>query len=258
MILGPLFAREVPAVVAAAGGRPVLSFSNDVSLVESGAFLLGITPAQGVVAVLSYARRQGVRRVVVMSGTDDWSRRSVASARQTAAAVGLELFVLEAAQPQAPGTDVIAAVRAASGGTLPDAVLMTQADPSVAGIDAALSQAEVQILGPSIWSGTDAALLGAAEGAWVAAPDPAAFATFAQTYEQTHGIAPDIAAGLAFDAANIFRRLRLADAVSREGMLSPSGFPGALGMVRFAPNGSCMRQMAILVAQGGAFRVVRP
>jgi hypothetical protein len=60
LILGPLFTAEVrPALAAVAGKVPLVAFSNDEALVESGAFLLGITARQLAASVIGYAAGGG-------------------------------------------------------------------------------------------------------------------------------------------------------------------------------------------------------
>ncbi len=255
LILGPLFAREVPGVLAAAGGLPVVTFSNDADLVGSGAFVLGITASQGTSTILAYARSRGVRRVTVVTGTDPWSRQTIGAARASATSVGLELFEVSAADATA-GSDVGAVLAAGSGGTLPDAVLFSQSGDEIAPLVARITGLGVQILGPSRWGEETATLLGAAEGAWIAAPDPAAFRGFAEAFEAVHQTAPGLLAGLAFDGARIGRRLLAADRLSRDGLVTSEGFQGTLGAVRFAGDGRCTRELAIQVVDRGALRVV--
>ena len=92
LLLGPLFAREIAAVAAAAGGAPVLAFSNDAwCRARIGAFLLGVTAAQSVEAVLGYARRRGVRRVAMIAEPGGWGEQAGAAARLVAGDVGIEL-----------------------------------------------------------------------------------------------------------------------------------------------------------------------
>ena len=255
LILGPLFAREVPGVLAAAGGVPVVTFSNDGDLVGSGVFVLGVTASQGTSSILAYARSRGVRRVTAIRGSDPWSRQSIEAARISARLAGLELFEIEATDA-ATSSDVGALLMAGSGGSLPDAVLFSQSGSEIAPLAARIAGLGLQILGPSRWSDETPNFLGAAEGAWIAAPDPAAFGGFAQAFEASHRTAPGLLAGLAFDGATIARRLRSSGRLSRDGLTTPEGFQGALGAVRFSGDGRCTRELAIQVLDRGALRVV--
>lgn len=251
LIVGPLFGRDVPDVVAVAAGRPVLTFSNDTGLVGSGAFLLGVTASQGVSAILNYAQGRGVRRLAVIAGTDVWSSQSLAAARRVSGLVGLDLFELAAT-----GTVTTEQLTVASGGRLPDAVLFTRSGSEAAASVARVTEMGVQVLGASRWADETGTFLGAAAGSWIAAPDPAAFGGFAEAFEATHRSDPGLLDGLAFDAATIARRLLAAGRLSRDGLLAPDGFQGSLGAVRFAADGRCTRELAIQVIERQGRRVV--
>src|SRR5262249_38805831 len=62
IILGPLFADHARAAAdeAAIYRKPVLTFSNDRSVTDTGAYLLSVTPEEEISRVVSYASRQGV------------------------------------------------------------------------------------------------------------------------------------------------------------------------------------------------------
>lgn len=256
MILGPLFTREVTAVVAAAAGRPVLTLSNDTAASTAGAFVLGVTPSQGTTAVLAYARDRGVRRVAVVAGSDPWGQQSAVGAREAAPRVGVELIELDRSRLMAAGDNLAAGLTAAGGGRMPHAVLLTDEGPEAAVIGRRLMAEGVQILGPSRWSDDPVSVLDGLEGAWLAASDPSAFSAFARTYEDVHKAQPGALAALTYDAATIARRLQAAGRVSREGLATPEGFQGTLGAVRFSSNGRCTREMAIMVVERGELRVV--
>lgn len=227
LILGPLFSAQVRPVLAAAGGRvPVLSFSNDAGLIESGAFLLGITAEQSVSAVLHYARGRGVRRLALGESGAGWRGQVAAAALRAAPREGLEIV--------------------ASGG---DALLLADAAvPARAG--------DVQLLCAFAGLDPDVARLAALEGAWIAAPDPAPFADFAAAFEARNGSAPGEIAGLAFDAGAIALALGRSGGSDRSALLAPAGFKGVCGDIRFREDGSATRAMAILAVERGRYRLV--
>ena len=256
LIMGPVFAAEVGSVVTAAAGLPVLAFSNDAAVRDTGAFSLGITASQGVSAILAYARSRGIRRVAVLTDAEAWSVQSLTAARTHASRIGVEIFEADITSLPGAGEGLAGQLSTASGGSLPDAVLACRSDPATIELCGRIVELGIQLLGPSSWSEGTGAVLGTVEGAWFAAPDPAAFASFAQTYEARHSSAPGLLAALAFDAAGIARRLDAAGRVSRDGLLAPEGFQGALGAVRFTADGGCARELAIQVVSQGTTRVV--
>lgn len=246
IILGPLFAAEVRPVLAAVAGRaPVLSFSNDTSLTHSGAFLLGVTAAQLTTAILRYARRRGVRRIALVGSGGAWTAQAFEVARRVAGELGLTLVAAPTATP--------AALTAALGRTdPPDAVFAPEAD-ALPAIARALRGGTVQLLGIAAAPDPAPATLAAFEGAWLAAPDPAGFADFARRYQAGSGAPAGTIAALAYDASAIADAVLAAGAASRDALLVPAGFPGVSGRVRFRADGSCVRELAILVAGPGGY-----
>jgi hypothetical protein len=247
LICGPVFAAEVRPVIAAVGGRvPVMAFSNDAGLLESGAFLLGISAAQSVSAIMRYARSRGIRRIAVQAGSNGWSGQAAMAAAAAAAAIGVEIV----SAPANPGQ-----LLALADNDRPDALLMgTGSD--LANAAAALRGSGLQLLGA--FQGLDYATeaVAALDGAWLSAPDPVAFGNFARSFEARNGSAPGTIAGLAYDAAAIAATLRRGGGIDRSGLLAASGFKGVCGDVRFRDDGSASRAMAILAVDAGAYRVV--
>ncbi len=235
LIVGPLFAAQVTPVVKAAAGIPVVALSNDAG--GSGAFPLGVTPAQTVGAILGYARSRGVRRVGLSPGTTRWDSLAGAVARRQAAELGLTL------------TDY-------TPGATPDAVLVTGDADALAGVARGVQGSGVQLLGTYQGMALSGAGLAAIDGAWLAAPDPDGFADFARRFETAFGNPPGQIAGLAYDAVGIARTLRTSGHLDRDGLTGSAGFAGVTGAVRFAADGTATRELAILVAEGGAFRTV--
>ena len=241
LILGPLGSAEVAPVVVAAGGVPVIAFSNDLALRESGAFLLGVTADQAVAPLIRYARGRGIRRLALLAGTDPWGVQVAAAAVESAKREGMDLAMAP------PG--------AALGGFLrgPNASDALLASGDLEAAARAIGDSGVQLLGA--FTGLDAApaALAQTEGAWLSAPDPSGFRTFADGFEQQNGVAPGVIAGLAFDAVTIAQGLRRAGSLDRSALLSGRTFDGVCGAVRFRADGTATRAMAILAVSKGRY-----
>ncbi len=235
VIIGPLFSAQVAAVVGAAGGVPVLALADD-GRDAAGAFVLGVTAEQAVAAILDYARARGVRRVAIAPGTTAWDQAAQAAAQVAARALGLAI------------------------GDSAEALLVTGGATALAAAARRVDGQDVQLLAThQVLAGANDGLAGgglaAAEGAWLAAPDPDGFGDFARRFEARFGNPPGLLAGLAYDAAAIARRLR-AGGFGRDGLSASAGFPGVTGAVRFAADGRATRELAILVVAGGGVRAV--
>ena len=248
MILGPVFGAEVRAAVVAAGRVPVLCFSNDEALRDSGAFLLGVTASQSTAAILGYARRRGVRRIAMLRSATPWGVQSAAAVARLQGELGVALLPVASAEP--------AALRAAGGGALPAALFVADGAASFAAAARQVQGSDVQLLGTLQALESAAAMPAGAQGAWIAAPDPTAFADFARTYEERNGTPPGAIAALAYDGANIAKTLRTAARLDRAGLLQAQGFPGVAGAVRFREDGSASRELAILVADASGYIAV--
>jgi ABC-type branched-subunit amino acid transport system substrate-binding protein len=250
VILGPVFAAEVPAVLAAAGTVPVVTFSNDQALLERGAFLFGITARQVVGDILRYAAQRGIRNVAVGGSDQGWGAQARAAAVATGEGLGIKIVAL----PAGPIT-IVAPASDVAGDGLPDAVLMTDIDGLLAIAPAAAAQG-MQVLGATQALDIAPDSYARLDGAWLAAPDPARFAGFARAFEQRNGSRPGAIAGLAYDAVTIARQMRLGGGTDRSALLNASGFKAICGDVRFRDDGSAARALAILAIAGGRLRTV--
>lgn len=247
MILGPLTSWEASAAASAVSGRvPVVAFTNNAAAQASGAYVFGVTPAQTTTAVLRYARSRGVRRVTVVGDGTPWSNAAAEAAVKAQGDLGLDVkaIALAAGQPLP------------AAGEAPDAVLIPGSGEGVLTAARALKDTGVQLLATVQALDNRPSALEALEGAWLAAPDPAAFGTFSSAYEARNGGDPGAIAALAYDAAKVARALRDAGRLNREGLLSTESFACVTGAVRFRTDGSCSRELAILVAGRDGYRSV--
>lgn len=135
IILGPVFGREVSAVLGLIGRTiPVVSFSNDSALLDSGAFVFGITPRQSASSILRYAAGRGIRRIAIGGASDGWGLQARSAATDIAKNLGLDAYLLPADGLGQPDS-----------GALPDAILMTDV-AALARIGPAIGRQGVQML----------------------------------------------------------------------------------------------------------------
>ncbi|KAF0675831.1 LppC putative lipoprotein domain containing protein [Profundibacterium mesophilum KAUST100406-0324] len=257
MLLGPLFGAQAAAVAQAVGRDvPVVSFSNDASLAGGGLFIYGVTPAQSASAVLGYAAARGKRRITVVAPPGALGTQAARAAAEVARRTGITLGSPVIAAGGIAGPALLAQVRAASGGTLPDAVYLPAAGPELPALASALGGSGVQLLGSAQWASIDAQSNAALRGAWYAAPDPLRFDPFAEAYREAFDESPGILAGLAFDAVEMARYLGRVGAQDAAGLTRPEGFNGILGPYSFASDGTCQRALAVLQVEQGALTLI--
>lgn len=252
LLLGPLKSDQTPAVLAVAGRVPVITFSNDEGMAAQGAFVMGLTPAQSVGTMFSYARAQGLTQIAVVVRDGPLGLATIAAARQIAAAGGITLIAVLTRDPTKSG--LMAAVRA--GGAKPQAVYLPDGGAALTGFAAGVAGSGVQILGSAQWGAGDAAGDANLAGAWFAAPPPDLFAPFSDRFQAAYGEAPGLVAGLGHDAALLAVGLGNARALSAKGITRKAGFTGVLGPFRFLADHRCQRDLAVLTLRGGAITVL--
>jgi ABC-type branched-subunit amino acid transport system substrate-binding protein len=246
MILGPLTAFETASASAVARGIPVIAFTNDPAAAANGAYVFGLTAQQTTSAVLRYARSRGVRSVVVLGDGGAWSAASTETATRMQGELGLTVRGITIT-PGAPTPTM---------GDAPDAVLMPGSGDALLAAARALKDTGVQVLGTIQALDHRPAALEALSGAWIAGPDPRTFGSFSADYEAKNGGGAGALAALARDAAQIARTLRLGKRLGREGLLATESFECVTGAVRFRTDGSCSRELAILVAGRDGYEAV--
>jgi len=253
LIIGPLFAADVPSVkaVAQSAGLQILPLSTDTTLAEHGVYVMGLAPGAQVERVVAFASSHGVHNFAALIPATPYGLLvgqvfTAAVAQHGGTVTAYETFD---GTPQS-SQDHIKALAAQrdhidalflpeSGGDL-----KAVADQlSVAGFDAA----HTHILGTGLW---DAAGVGKTstllDGAWYAAPDPAMRRNFTASYVAAYGQEPPRLATLAYDAT------ALAAVLAKHGgqyddaaLTNPNGFAGLDGIFRLTPSGVVERALAV-------------
>ncbi len=130
---------------------------------------MGITPAQSVSTMFSYARAQGITKVAVVARPGALGDATATAARQIGAAGGIEITAVLLTEP---------------GGSLAlngaQAVFLPDGGKALAGFARALK--DVQLLGSVQWGITDIESDRNLAGAWFAAPPPDLFLPFADRF----------------------------------------------------------------------------
>jgi hypothetical protein len=246
MLLGPVTAYETAAAATAAPGVPMIAFTNNPAAASNGAYVFGLTAQQSASAVLRYARSRGVRSVVVIGDGAAWSTAAAESARRLQGELGLDIRAVTVT----PGVPLPMA------GDVPDAVLVSSGGDAALAAARGLRTTGIQMLATVQALDHRPSALEALQGAWIASPDPAAFGDFSAQFEAKNGGGAGALAALAHDAAKVAQTLRAAGTLGREGLLATESFACVTGAVSFRTDGSCARDLAILVADRDGYRSV--
>ncbi len=273
LILGPLFGANTPAVgdVAAAAGIHVLSFSTDSKVAGGPVFVSGFLPEAEAARIIGFAAARGYDRIAVFHPLTDYGMAAVRGAEEGARRSGAQVVATQAYERSFQGIQdaagPFAGAARAAGATailLPDSgqgLRSVGAFMDYAGLDPAVTR----YLGLGQWNSSATLQEPALRGGWFPAPDPAQLDRFAGLYAARYGARPPLIAVLGYDAMQVAGQLlaeariaRSGDPFSRAALTRPEGFQGALGPVRFEPDGRNLRALAILEVGPRGFAVVDP
>ncbi|MBI1301266.1 MAG: ABC transporter substrate-binding protein [Alphaproteobacteria bacterium] len=278
LVLGPVFSDSVSAArqVTQSANINMISFSTDWRLANRKTFLIGFLPFDQVERVTQYASSSGIKRIGVFSPSDNYGNAVVSAYQAIAHNYGvtsrIERFTSN-------GSDINERLRRFSDydarkesketfGPPFDAVLMPVGGPVARQIGSFLEHYDlpshqVRRLGTGLLDDDSLATDSTLDGAWFAAPDPAARQKFERSYRNIYGKNPPRIASLGYDAAAlaaILARKGLKEegrpAFDHASITNPNGFAGVDGIFRFRQDGISERGLAILEYRRGAVRVI--
>lgn len=271
LLIGPLFAANVPAVhaIAQQANLEVMALSSDVSKAERGVYIMGFSPKAQVERIVGFAAANGARRFAALLPQDAYGTLIGAAFRDAVAQNGGALVAMEtcnfaAARSQAsvplPCLNAIAAKR----GQL-DALLLPEGGDDLTLIANRLAAMglgpdHVKLLGTGLW---DVPGLGqrvpALVGGWYATTDPAAREDFVKSYRTAYGQEPPRLATLAYDATALAAILsRRGAAYDTYALTNQGGFSGLDGVFRLRPDGLVERGLAVLQVTPSTPSVLSP
>jgi hypothetical protein len=298
LILGPLTSVETAAVspIARTANIPVLAFTNDGSLGQSGVWTVGISPAQQIRRLVAAAAEQGKTQFAALLPDSDFGRAMAAALSQETAASGLPpptirmhapgmasitsavRDISEYANRRGPIDAKVKAARAlgtADGRREAQDLVKTPIPPpsfnvllladigdDLQEIAALLPYYDIdrsaaQIIGPALWS-SPASGSRAVTGAWYAAPDSSARTRFDSDYSAQYGMPPPPLADLAFDAASIARVIITPTGVDLAALTQSAGFVGTDGWMAFLPDGKVRRGLAVFRLERAGPAMIEP
>jgi len=264
LILGPLTGEDVRAAapLARAANVPMLSFSNDATVMGPGTYLMGYIPAQAVDRVVSYAHGRGMNSFAALVPKGIYGERAgnaflAAVRKEGGTVVALESF------DRSPGS-VAAAIRKLSASSSYDAILIAdlgrvalQAAPLVR----ANGGAKARILGTELWNTDQSITTGPAlRGAWFASVSDGLYRQFSVKYRQRYQAAPYRLASLGYDA--VLLTVRIADGwkvgtpFPATRLTDREGFAGLDGAFRFDERGVAERALEVSEVGTGTVTVI--
>lgn len=256
ILVGPLFRDAVQGAANAAreGGVPLIAFSTDRTVAGGGAYLISLTLEEDVRRIVDYAISRGLKNYALLAPENDYGRRVEVAMRKEVAARGGAFYTSQFYRRNE--RDAAAAARLLAQQlktTNVQAVLIADRGPVLRATGPALliggmDLSRVKLLGTSAWAGGEADREPTLAGGWYAGPDPALRANFEARYKDVFGRGPPPIASQAYDAMMVASAVAKggAGAVNRASVERADGFLGADGLLRFKPDGSVERGLAVL------------
>lgn len=274
IVLGPLLAAAVEAVrpVASKAGKVVIAFSNDRRVAGNGVHLLSYIPDHDVERIVSFAAQRGDRRFAALVPDDDYGRIVEAALARAVTETGGRLVAIE--RYVSNGTGMLEPARRLSTTlqSAPDAadgrlaLLLPGAAEQLASLGPLLTYtgldvARVRLLGTAGWDQVDLGRDKAFVGAFYPGPDRSGWTAFATKFSSVFGTKPPRLASLAFDAMGVAIALaadRTSSRLTSATIMRPEGFRGVDGALRFMPDGTARRGLAVYEVQAMGTAIVDP
>lgn len=263
LIVGPLFSADVMTVRNAAQGAahlPILALSNDTSLAGSDLYVMGFWPGAQISRVVTFAQSRGIRSIAAIVPNDAYGQAVTAALQGALLPTSRVVKIIMSDDPQA------AAAQLATMRGQYDALLLPMGGAKLTAMLDVLAPQDllqkgngqsVQLLGSGLWDAPDLQQRPMLYGAWYAAPDPNAGASFTSRYQRAFGQSPVRIASLAYDATAMAAVLATRGwAYEANAMTQPQGFDGVDGLFRLQTNGLVDRSLAILQLTPGGLQVI--
>ena len=254
LVIGPLFAWTTGAVVPEAVDRgiPVLALSNDISVADREAWMLGVHPRGEVQRILGHAIEEPGQRVGLIVPESEYGD-AVAEAYQLAVPPRSRSALIRYNDDSEPSDVAQQFVDTVSGSAdrPGDAILIAARGNALRAIAAELAYRDVapdqvRYLGLSSWRTSDLQGEPALEGGRFADLSEEAFRQFAERFRRIYGTPPSRTAALAYDASAVAANLASVDPDTRIARLqTPQGFRGLLGAFRLLTDGAVERGLNV-------------
>lgn len=268
LIVGPLFGANTKAIAsaAAAANIKVLSFSTDASVAGDPVYLTGFLPEMAARRITSFARSRGYGQIALFYPQNAYGEAALRGAQSGARTA----LVTSQSYPRTsegipPASKQFTASAQAAGAR---AIVLAESGQALQFVGSlmqsnGLSPREIKYLGLGEWNSRATLGEGSLRGGWFAGPDPQAMQRFVEKYKERYSAVPPPLAVLGYDAVQIAGRM-LQDArasgsstpFSTASLTRPSGFNGAVGPIRFTPDGLGERGMAVLEVRRGGFTTI--
>lgn len=266
LIIGPLLAEDVRAVapIGRAAKVPLITFSNDVSVVGNGTYLLGFVPTQSIDRVVSFARSKGITSFAGLVPNGTFGQRTSQAMIKAVEANGGRMVGLQAFD-RSPAS-INAAVTKLSASSAYDALLIADSGRVALQIVPLVRKrggTTAKILGTDLWNVEGSlAQSPVMQGAWFASVSDSFYNQLATKYRARFAKGPYRLASLGYDSVLLVNKIagawKVGTAFPTAQLLDSGGFSGIDGAFRFTSSGIAERMLEVQEIKTGGFTVVSP
>jgi branched-chain amino acid transport system substrate-binding protein len=274
IIVGPLTAQATASVapVARQANVPVLTFSNDRRVGGNGVYLMSFLPEQEIERIVAFSAAQGKRQFAALLPNDAYGKVVEPAFRTAVSRAGgivaaLDFYSLDANAMLAPAKQMVETIKQREDSGLPIDALLLAGGPEVLPhmgpliTYSGINTTRVKLLGTGAWEYPNVGRNAALVGGWYPGPDPHGWQDFSGRFSRSFGSAPPRLASLAYDAVGFAVALSANPPGQRytpANLTRPTGYNGVDGILRFLPDGTSERGLAVLEVQAMASNVVDP
>ena len=270
IVIGPIFAHELKALKSKSPDVPVISFTTDSSLMESGIYTMGVLIPNQIERLVSFMCEKGERQIAVI-GPEDKTGELTMNTLSEAIKSCPDMSIKQVSLYSPDSSDFMAVISKLSSQLVdPRKTKLTEREQEILAtpieerldFDSLLifedgvklqqllsllayydiSPQIVSFYGLANWQGmNDKSLI----GGYFAATPPAKTAYFNQRYRNSFGTNPPRIATLAYDAVSLVSVLATQKALTAHNLLNPMGFSGVNGRFRLKKDGSNERLLDV-------------
>jgi ABC-type branched-subunit amino acid transport system substrate-binding protein len=269
LIIGPLFGANTRAIasLAAARGVKVISFSTDSSIAGDPVYLSGFLPEVAAQRISQFARSRGYSTLGVLYPQTAYGQTALSGAQSSGVPIVTSIGYPRTNDGIPPATSQFSQEVRQNGA---QAVLLAESGQALQYVGALInsngvSRRSYKYLGLGEWDSKLTLQEGSLLGGWFPAPDPTQMRNFVEKYQRAYQSVPPSLAVLGYDAVQMAaqmlataRRDGSTDVFGAQAITRPEGFRGAVGPIRFRPDGVGVRGMAVLEVGQGTFTLVDP
>ncbi len=265
LILGPVFSYEVQSILPYIRAKkvPVITFSSDQKVVGNGVYMMGFSPRAQVREVVTYAKSQGIDRLVAFVPLNPYGLLIESELRDLA---------------QAKETTLVKVVTyKGKGENLEEEITRLQSQfyngvlLPVGGEDLKVllrnlqafgfNTTRVKLLGTGVWETLETQALPELMGSWYGCVDPSERMPFENQYRKSYSVLPTRIATLAYDSVSLAATLGKLSALNpytTDLLTQSQGFVGMDGLFRLKGDGTAERSLAVLELTPRGPQVLKP